>query len=429
MSISTNSLDNGLRYSIAKKNGSVVTALVLVGAGSRYEPRQLLGMSHLLEHLLFRGSKHYPNSTEITKLFDELGAKFNAFADKDISGYHVKVDKSKYKKALSILADFVQYPLLRESNIKEEKAIVFAELEQRNDDPRQFNLYSFQDHVFKGHPLEKNVGGTQKTIKTISRKNLIDYHQRYYTPQNMTVVLAGDLKDSESRKLISKLFGSKPKLVIPKPDTPIFIPFPPHHKTPRVFVEKRKLNQDHIILGFPIFGVRSKLIFPTELMTKILGGLSSSRLFQEVRENLGLVYHISAEPKVFLEGGYVSIEFSCEQKNTKKAITTTLHEISKLKRELISKDEFKRIQENIKSSTTLRKENTLKLATFIAMQTIYKVKPLYSFDNYLKQFKKVSRKNIKEVSNLIFDKNNLVVMVTGGSSQKHIEDIIKKTKF
>ena len=424
-------LKNGFRFVIAqKKSSGVVSMIVLVKAGSRHEPNNLQGMSHLLEHLLFRGSKRFPKSEEISELFDKLGAKFNAIAEKDYTGYHIKVDRKKYLKALEILADFTQKPLLRSSDIKQEKAIVLAELEQRNDDPQQLTLFEFTDRIFAGHPLRKNVGGNSRSVKATTRKNLVDYHSKLYNHQNMILAIAGDLPEKTVVAEVTKLFSGKSKTFEP----PIkLIPFPPtKSKGPRIYTRKRKLNQDHIVLGFPLFGsvsngskfTHNKQLYPIELLSKILGELASSRLFHEVRDKRGLVYQIKSEVKLFQEGGYFAIQFSSDKKNTEKALNLIFNELNKIKRNGVTQAEFHKAKENIKSATILRKENTLKMAVFYGLQMLYNLQPI-SFKVHLDNFADVKRGEIKKIAQEAFRKENLVLVLAGSTTKQKINSIIQ----
>lgn len=413
-------LPNGFTYTlIPKKNSQVVSMVVLVNVGSRFEPIKKLGMTHLLEHLLFRGSKKYKKESEISELFDTLGAKFNAFADKDLTGYHIKVDSEKYKQALEILADIVISPLLKSEHIKKEKEIVVSELFQRDDDPNQKTLFDFTDLIFKGHPLKNNVGGSRKSVSNVTRKDLIDFHKKYFVPNNMILAVSGNFKLVEINSQISRLFG---KLKANSIDYPSVKPLAhtlvkPLAHGPIFKHNKQKLNQNHIAIGFQTFGIDNPKIFTLELMTKILGGMSSSRLFQAVRENKGLVYQISAKEKQFGEAGYLIIEFSSLPKNTNKALKLVVSELRKLKKNPIKKSELDKAKENITSVARLRQENTLKVAGFYGIQILYGLKPI-SFEDYIKKIKKITAKDIQNLANELITKENTVVVVTGSNSIK-----------
>lgn len=405
---------------------NTVGMVLLFRVGVRDEPKDKQGITHLIEHTVFRGTKSFPDSKDIAKVLDSLGAKWNAFVEKDHTAFHLKVYKKHAQMALKVLLEIGFFPLLKQNDIKKEQKIVLAELDQRNDDPAQQADMKLEDLMFPRHPLNQNIGGTKKTVMSITRKDLLQFYNDYFTTENAVLVISGDEKlknkllDFTKQTLKSaNQKGKQRKLNI--------IPFPRVKPNSKQLTVKRKLEQDHISIGFPIFdwksGVDSGRYAVALVLSVILGETSSSRLFVKIREERGLVYNIDTDLKIYEEAGYFNISFSTQSKNTKQAFSVTNAELNKLKKDLVEPSELKRAKDYLVSVGELNKEKVIKHALFVGQQRLYtlrkqdllvkhKTKPI-SLDTLNDLIKDVKAHQIRDLAKLIFNDKQKVIVVVG----------------
>ena len=391
--------------------------VLLFKIGVRDEPKDKQGLTHLIEHTVYRGTKSYPDSKDVAKILDSIGAKWNAFVEKDHTAFHLKVYKKHAATALKVLLEIGFFPLLKQSDITKEQKIVLAELDQRNDDPAQQADMKLEDLMFPRHPLNQNIGGTKKTVMSITRKDLLKFYNDYFTLENAVLVISGDpklkVKLQTLTNQILKTANQKGKRRVLS-----VIPFPRKVYGAKQLTVKKKLEQDHVSIGFPIFdwntGIKKNLYAVVLVLSVILGETSSSRLFITLREEKGLVYNVNTDLKIYEEGGYFNITFSTQSKNTKKALQMITSELDKLKKNIDIRD-LKRAKDYIVSINELEKEKVVKHALFLGQQKLYNnVKPI-SLDSLSTLIKKVTSKQIRDLAKQIFNETQKVSVIVGRS--------------
>src|SRR3989338_9813978 len=289
-------LKNGLNLiTIPLVGTKVITALVLLPIGSRYENRKISGVSHFVEHMMFKGTLKRPSAIDLTRELESVGADFNAFTGKEYTGYYVKIDSAKQELAFDLLSDMLFNSKMDEVEMKKEKGVIVEELRMYEDNPSMFINLMFDRLLFGDCPLGWDEGGSATTVNGLDRQELWDYYKSAYEPQNMTLVVSGNIDQKKLKKLVEKYYAeqknikSKDKRTKSTFDKYTF-PASVSKLADRVIAQERKVDQAHLILGFPGFDHNHKHRHALGLMSYIFGGGMSARLFIEVREKRGLAY-------------------------------------------------------------------------------------------------------------------------------------------
>src|ERR1035437_9833143 len=276
-------LGNGLRViTIPMPSFESATAMVMVGAGSRYETRANNGISHFLEHMAFKGTTKRPTAQDIAGLIDGVGGEFNAFTSKEITGYFVKSAVTHVELCLDVLSDMLQNSKLDQTEIDKEKGVILEEKNLYEDTPSRHIGDIYEMLLYGDTPLGWEIVGTKEVIKSIARQNFVDYMGSLYSPDNIAVVVAGGIETNNAEALIEKYFGGM------KPfDIVNYKKQPENQVKPALFIKEKKTEQVHIGLGFRTVSTHSKEKHILSVLAAILGGGMSSRLFSEVREKRG----------------------------------------------------------------------------------------------------------------------------------------------
>ncbi len=413
-------LKNGLvLLSSLMKESKAVTVLIDVKAGSRFENEKENGIAHFLEHMLFKGSKSHPTPFEIKKEIDGIGGILNGFTGEEETGFWAKVPSGKEEKALKLLLDMVFNPLLREKDIQVEKGVVIEEINMEEDHPTEKVIDLFKSLIFKNTSLGRKILGTKECVLSFKRKDLLSYLKRFYVPNNMVIGIAGNFDQEKIINLVKKLVEKKKRGKLP-PFSKVKI----YQKKPQCLLEFKETDQTHLILGVRTFKRDHFWRYPLNLLSVILGGNMSSRLFVKLRDELGLAYYIKSETEGFLDTGVFSISAGVDNKRAELAISTILKELKEIKR-TIKKEELKRAKEYLIGRLKLFLENTSSVASFLAEQELLE-KRIKTFQEIVDQIKKVQIKDLLKVANKIFSLKNLNLAIIGPFKEKEkFEKLLK----
>ena len=321
-------LSNGLRVITAPmQNTKAVTLLILVGIGSRYETDKQAGISHFLEHMFFKGTRNRPTYKEISQELDYLGGDFNAYTGEEYTGYYVQAAADKFPKALDILSDMFFNSIFPREEIEKEKGVICEEINMYEDQPQSKVAEEAQKLVFAGSPLARPIIGSKGTVKSVTQKDLINYHQIMYSPDNTIVVVAGASEQFNWQKEIANKFQNwKTKNALPR-EAHKGLVIPNKNK---IKVIHRKTDQAHFVLAFPTFKITDLRRPQLQVMTNLLGGMMSSRLFEEVREKRGLAYYVGAGTDDHHNAGALFIRAGVMLEKTKEAIKVVQNELKKI---------------------------------------------------------------------------------------------------
>jgi predicted Zn-dependent peptidase len=358
-------LDNGLRLLTAGMPHTRSVAIsFFIGAGSRYEEAGRAGVSHFIEHMLFKGTKSRPTSAEVCTVIEGVGGMLNAGTDKELTIFWCKVAQTHFNSALDVLADVLLNSLFDPAEIEKERQVIIEEINMSLDSPAQRVSMLIDELLWPGHPLGRDVAGTKESVASITRRMMLAYLSRQYQPDNTVLAVTGDIRHEEVLDAVSRALGGWVKRRNPAP----YIPF--RGKTGRrVLIEKRDTEQTQLCLALPGLSITDPRRFQMDLLNVIFGEGMTSRLFTEIRDKLGLAYSIQSYADHFLDTGAFAIAAGVDEKNLRVAVKAVLEEMSRLK-ELIPETELSKAKELFKGRILLRMEDSRSVAGWIGGQEI-----------------------------------------------------------
>lgn len=386
---------------------SSVTVLVLVGTGSRYEKKELAGLSHFLEHMFFKGTKKRPSAFEISSLVDSVGGENNAFTGKDETGFYIKLQPRHLELAFDILSDTLNNSLYLQEEIDRERGTIIEEINMYEDTPLFKIDDVFMELMFDGHPLGWSTAGDKKTVANIERQDFVDYTRRFYQGSDMVLVVAGAVDGVQVKSLSEKHFSG-----FVKGEREKFLPFGDGQVKPQVKVKYKKTDSAHLYLGYPAFSFYDPDKAALEVLEAILGGGMSSRLFIEVRERRGLAYYVKSTSELFHETGFVAARAGLNLNKVEEAVKVILGEFEKIKNGEVKEKELSKAKEFIKGRVSLALENSRKLAEWYAERELLE-ETIETPDDFFAQIDKIGLEDIVRVANRIFDPKKVNLAVIG----------------
>lgn len=394
--VKINQLDNGLRYILAPVKGmKSVTVLCFVKAGTRYELLENNGISHFLEHMVFKGTKKYKTATEIALAVDSVGGSFNAFTAKEFTGFYVKASVEHLDLALSMVSQLVFYPLIPEKELEIEKNVILEEIRMYEDNPQVNVGQLFEETMFKNKTIGWNTLGKENIIKNLKRQDFKDYMSYLYTPNRMVLVIAGGIEDLE-KKEIGKYFGENRKLSKFKTQEYNF-----SQKKNRTGKIVKKTEQCHLVYGYRTFGRSDSRRYSLSVLGTILGGGMSSRLFEEIRQKRGLAYYIGTSLGKFEETGYLAIKAGTKPETYEKVLALINKEFEKICKKKVDSKELKKAKEFIKGHLYLSLEDSMEIADFYGEDLLMEGK-IRSVKELVENIEAVSASKVQKLAKEIF---------------------------
>jgi predicted Zn-dependent peptidase len=404
--IEITTLANGVRV-ISEEMGHVrsVSLGVWIRTGSRRETNEENGISHFIEHMLFKGTKNR-SAEEIARSVDSIGGGLDAFTAKEMVSYNTKVLDEHLPIAFDVLADMVRNPLFREEDIEKEKGVILEELKMEVDNPEYLLHDIFSSNFFKDHPLGKPIIGSKDTIRSFDRGMIDSYFERYYSPSNILITAAGNLKHSHLVDLAREYFED---LRMNGKLAPEVAPVP-HARL--VFRDKKSLEQTHLYMGVPAYPFSHDLRFACLTLNTILGGGMSSRLFQNIREKQGLAYAVYSELSMYRDTGCMAIYAGTAAETAGKVIDSIVKEFRDMKTDLVPAEELRRAKDNLKGSFMLGLESTSSRMGNLARQDLY-FQRFFTLDEMLESIESVSAEQVREIAREFFNPKNITLAVLG----------------
>ncbi len=401
-------LKNGLRVLTVPVAGTqTVTVTVMVGVGSRYETKKEAGLSHFVEHMFFKGTAKRPTTLDISEELDAIGGEFNAFTSKDWTLYYAKADAKHFETALDVVADIFLNSKLEKEEIEKEKGTILQELNMYEDTPVRNVADVFENLLYAGNSLGREIIGTKEIIRTLKREKFVEYLKNFYVANNTIICVAGKLDERKSLKAIEKYFSR-----MPKKKTAKLADIKDKQNQPAIRIKFKKTDQTHFILGTRAYPENHPKRFSLALLSVILGGNMSSRLFIEVREKLGLAYYVKTEVEAYADCGYLATQVGVEHKNLELTVETILREYQKIANFKVNKKELQKAKDFIKGKSLMGLEASDEVAMFFASQEIKKKKILTPSEIFTK-IDKVTPFDILKVAQEIFVKKRLNLAIIG----------------
>jgi predicted Zn-dependent peptidase len=378
---------------------------IWIGSGSRVERVPENGLSHFIEHMVFKGTKTR-SAEDIAKSVDSVGGGLDAFTSKELVSFNTKVLDEHLPFAFDVLSDLVLNPLFRDEDIEKEKGVILEEIKMEADQPEFVLHEAFIGNFWKGHGLGRPILGTKETVKKFTREMLLDYYGRVYSPESITITAAGNLEHDEIVKLVESRFASLSRR------EEITLGPPPVTNAPIILKKKESLEQVHIAMGVPCYPLAHACRFPLYVLNTVLGGGMSSRLFQDIREKQGLAYAVYSELNMFSDTGCFTVYAGTGAETAKKVIDSVVGEFRQLKDELISTDELRRAKDHLKGSLMLSLESTSSRMSNLARQELY-FHRFMSMDEMLEKIEAVTRDEVQQVAQEFFRSDDIAVAILG----------------
>lgn len=405
----TTVLANGLRVlTVPLHETKAATVLVLCKVGSRYESKNLNGVSHFVEHLMFKGTKRRPNTLSIARLLDGVGAEYNAFTSKDHTGYYVKINHEHFDLALDVVADILHNSKFDPVEIDRERQVIVEEISMYEENPLMYIEDVFERTLFSGHPLGQLIAGPRQVIKQVSRAAIVRFFKTHYYPANMIVVVAGRFDEARILADIERHFGD-PSQTKPAPKAKAF-KFKPG--PPRFGLETKTTEQVQIGLGYPGLSYFDRQLPAFSLLSTILGGNMSSRLFIQIRERRGLAYAIHCSPSVYEDTGSLFIQAGVAKQRVEEAIKAILEELKKVRSAGVTPAELRRAKEYVKGKLILELEDSASVAAWLGKQWLLTGKIERPADK-LKKIEAVTRADISALGRRLIRASGLTLALIG----------------
>lgn len=413
MKFSKKVLKNGLRIvTVPMKDNLTVTVLVLVEAGSKYETKKVNGISHFLEHMCFKGTVKRPKAIDISKELDALGSQYNAFTAQEYTGYYAKSDAKHFKQIFDIVSDIYLNSTFPETEMQKEKGVIIEEINMYEDMPNRHVQDLVMELLYGNQPAGWNVAGEKKNILDMKREDFIKYKKEHYLPKATVIVVAGRVNEKEVFKEVKKVFGDiSPGRKIGKQKTKEI------QKKPEVLVKYKETDQTHFVLGVRTYDLYHKKNPGLTVLSGILGGGMSSRLFQKLREEMGVGYYVRAYNDVYTDHGFFQISAGVDNKRIEEVIQAVLVECQKLKDHKVDEEELEKTKEFLIGNMKLSLESTDDIANYFGGQELYK-KELKSVEEKATEIRKVTATQIEELAKDIFNNRRLNLALIGPFKEK-----------
>lgn len=322
--------------------------------GSRHEPDELNGMSHFIEHTVFKGTENR-NALEIAIETDRLGGNLDAFTMHEETDFAIKVVDKQIAQAFDLLADILVNPLFDAKELKREQRVIIEEIKMTEDSPEDYLGEIFNEKLFPDHPLGLSIAGTPKTVRTFNHDVTRNFHEETFQPQNLIIAAAGNVEHRQLVDLATEAFSRKSKVIPREPETEAVSP---QISAPIVIKKNKNLEQAHLIIATPFVNAKDEKRYAADLLANIIGGGVSSRLWQKVREERGLAYSVGASAAMYQDCGVFSIYAATSPKQIEEVLDISLKEIRKIVRDGITPQELELMKEQSIASILLGLEDS-----------------------------------------------------------------------
>ena len=417
--IEMTTLANGLRV-ISERMPHVrsVSVGVWVCTGSRRETPVRNGISHFIEHMLFKGTTRR-SAEDIARSVDSIGGNLDAFTGKELVCFNTKVLDEHLSRAFDVLADLVLHPLFQDEDIEKEKSVILEELKMEADSPDYLVQEIFSSNFWKDHALGKPILGTRETVGAFDQAVLREYYAAVYTPANLLITAAGNLSHETLVGLARQYFDELPA------GAPAPADQAPHTHARISLRNKRALEQVHLCLGVPSYPLPHRERFTSYVLNTLLGGGMSSRLFQNIRERQGLAYAVFSELSPYRDTGCLSVYAGTSRESARLVVDSILKEFRELKDRPVDEEELRRAKDYLKGSLVLGLESTSSRMSGLARNEIYFGR-FFSIDELLESIEAVSADGIRDMARTFFESRHIALTILGNLEDLHVgrEDLV-----
>ena len=411
--IALTTLANGVRViSEPMPHVRSVSVGIWVGSGSRRENAEQNGLSHFIEHVLFKGTTSR-SAEDIARSVDSVGGNLDAFTSKELVCFNTKVLDEHLPLAFDILSDLALHPRFNEEDIDKEKGVILEEIKMEADSPDYLVHEIFSYNFWKDHSLGKPILGTPKSVRSFDSQMIRDYYRSVYEPKNIVITAAGNLTHERLLDLAKQHFESLPPVAGSAEDEE------PSTHARIVLKNKKELEQVHLCLGVPSYPLPHPDRYSCYVLNTLLGGGMSSRLFQNIRERQGLAYSVFSEISPYKDTGCLSIYAGTSIESAKRVVESIVHEFRDLKESPVPAEELRRAKDHLKGSLMLSLESTSSRMSNLARQEIYFQK-FFTLDELVDSIEAVTAEDVQRISNKFFEPEQIALTVLGHLDNFHI---------
>ena len=388
---------------------------VWIRSGSRIENAGNCGISHFVEHLLFKGTKRR-STAKIAEVIDAIGGQFDAYTEKEYVGYFVKVLDEHLPTAFDLLSDIMLNPAFPSEEIERERNVIFEEINMVEDSPQELIQDLFLENFWKKHPLGRPVAGTKKTVSGITGEDIGGFFRKHYAASNIVVTVAGNIRHRDVQNFAEHYFSKM------KTGTPADYGSPPHSTAARTIRNKSNLEQTHLVLGTDAPHAASKERYCAHILCNILGGGMSSRLFQDIREKRGLVYSIYSTLNQYRDAGTLIVYAGTSPDKAAEVVELTLLELRRLRDRPVTSRELKRTKDNIRGTIMLSLESSGSRMSNLAQQLLYHDR-FYKLEEILDAVDRVTAREIRDLAVRMFDSSCLALTALGSRNGRNLKTV------
>ncbi|MDE2399416.1 MAG: insulinase family protein [Patescibacteria group bacterium] len=422
MKFSKKVLRNGLKIVVVPmKDNPTVTVLVLVETGSKYETKKVNGISHFLEHMCFKGTVKRPKAIDISKELDALGSQYNAFTAQEYTGYYAKSDARHFNQIFDVVSDIYLNSTFPEAEMQKEKGVIIEEINMYEDMPQRHVQDLMMKLLYGDQPAGWNIAGEKKNILNMKRDDFVKYKKEHYVPKATLLVVAGKVTPKQVLKQVHEVFGKAEsgkktgKIKVKEKQT-----------KPKVLVKFKKTDQTHFVLGVRTYDLFNKNNAVLSVLGGVLGGGMSSRLFQKLREEMGVGYYVRAYNDAYTDHGFFQISAGVDNKRIDEVMEAVLEECRKLKNIKVDAEELNKVKECLIGNMKLTLESSDDIANFYGGQELLK-KEIKSAEEKALEIRKVTANQIQALAKNIFKDKGLNLALIGPFKKE--AKFIKKLKF
>ncbi|HYH85379.1 MAG TPA: pitrilysin family protein [Pyrinomonadaceae bacterium] len=386
-----------------------VTVGIWVRRGSRHEAADWNGVCHFIEHAVFKGTTRR-TALDIAVESDRLGGHFDAYTTHELTGFSMKVVDTALAQAFDLLSDMLARPKFDEEELRREQRVIIEEMKMVEDTPDEFLAEIFTAAYFPEHPLGRPIEGTADTVSTFGHERTAEFHARAYAPRNLVVAAAGNVSHEHLVELAARAFaGSETDAVLHSENADGDAP---HPAAPILIRRKKELEQAHLIVAAPFPSARDEDRYAASLLSSVIGGGTSSRLWQQVREERGLAYSVGAAGSHFTDAGIFQIYAGTSPEHLDEVLDLALTEMRRVLREPVSEDELRLVKDQSVSSILLGLESTSARASALARQEIVHGRRI-SPDEIIERVERVTPEDMRRVASEFFRTDALALAALG----------------
>lgn len=408
MKFKKTTLPNGVRVIVvpAHDNPSA-TVMVATETGSHYEEKRENGLSHFLEHMLFKGTPTRPSALSVSTELDSIGAESNAYTSNELTAYYAKSEKKHWKKLLEVVSDIFLNPSFPAADLEKERGVILQEIAMYQDLPHRHVWDIIARLLYGDSPQGRSILGTPANIKAFTRENFMSYHRKHYVSSKIIVVISGAVATKAVLNEIKKIFGNLPQVKRRGKDKLREI-----QKSAAVLVEKKKTDQTHMIMALRAFSAADKRSITASVLMGVLGDGMSSRLFQRLREEMGACYYVRTSNDVYTDHGYVAVSTGIEKGRITEVVQALIDECKRLTYEEVQEKELQKVKDYMVSHMYMGLETTDALAGhYLSEEVVHgRARDPKELEN---EIRKTTSREIMEIAKALFRDENLNLAIVG----------------